>query len=634
MNASGGEPARGAQAEALARIAREDAVGQLWRRTGEMARLGSEGDSLKLDWVSAVPWLLEHPDALATVEEEARALLARGVRHVIWAGMGGSVLTVRVLKALGYGDGPLTIYPLDSTDPAALNAIARALASARGLALPDGDDLMSRPDTLRALLGDVALVAVAMGMTSEEPISHIAWLASALTAAGLPLPDHLRVMSLPDSFLDVYARERGIPRLPLQLDGGSGTGGRMSAPGTRVFLLPVALWLAANGAQPGALAGILRRAWAAYDIEAALSHPADHRFVRLAAALSAASVDGAVRLHISAPGAWSLLRDWSEQLFEESLGKGGKGVVVFGEDARLPAAASALPEGTERSGAVWLRITGDPAAGAQPTAPGAFILGEPLIASANAHERLAGLASLFLGLQLTMSLYGYLHDITFAGQPAVEDYKARARALRDAGADPIPTPTPDNSFSDGKLSVMFTEQIIAAAVEGGVHDAVEFTARSIATLVAARVFREAAITPYLDLTINGEASPDTLAPLEASLRALAIGQMGLPYKLRRAPAAYHSTEQSEMDGPPWIFSLRALALRNEPTLLGEYTPAFLRAQAIATWQAMIGVNRICLLALYDGDTTEMVAALTRLLDQAAQRIAFYALPQAGRRAGR
>ena len=39
--------------EALARLIRDDALGQLWRREGEMARLGSEGDALKLDWVAA-----------------------------------------------------------------------------------------------------------------------------------------------------------------------------------------------------------------------------------------------------------------------------------------------------------------------------------------------------------------------------------------------------------------------------------------------------------------------------------------------------------------------------------------------------------------------------------------------------
>ncbi len=351
MGARADEPLAERVAAALARLAREDAVGQLRRRNGAMATLGSEGDALKLDWVEAIPWLLAHPEALARVEAEARALLATGVRHVIWAGMGGSVLTVRVLRALGYADGgALTIHPLDSTDPAALNAIVRDLAAGHGFALPTDAAPLTEPETLRTLLGDVALVAVALGMTSEEPITHLAWMAEALTTAGLPLAERLRAMSLPSSYLDAYASAHGIPRLPLQPDGGSGTGGRMSAPSTRVFLLPVALWLAAHDARPGALAEILRRAWAAYDLDAAQRDPASHPFARLAATLSAASVDGAVRLAIVAPGAWDTLRDWAEQLFEESLGKGGKGVMVFAANA-MPTPYSGSPLSSREEGA-------------------------------------------------------------------------------------------------------------------------------------------------------------------------------------------------------------------------------------------------------------------------------------------
>ena len=98
-------------------------------------------------------------------------------------------------------------------------------------------------------------------------------------------------------------------------------------------------------------------------------------------------------------------------------------------------------------------------------------------------------------------------------------------------------------------------------------------------------------------------------------------RLGVACKLRRAPAAYHSTEQSEMDGPPWLVSLRALALRQEPSLLGAYPPTFLRAQAVATWQAMNAARRPCLLLLYDGETPAMLVALAALLDDVAQRIA-------------
>jgi len=111
----------------LQRLIKEDAVGQLRRGEGRMAQLGSEGGQLKLDWVEGVARLLENDAWLEEVEVEAQGIWERGIRHIIWAGMGGSVITVRVLCELGFcgaqdGEG-VTIYPLDSTDPAALNAI-------------------------------------------------------------------------------------------------------------------------------------------------------------------------------------------------------------------------------------------------------------------------------------------------------------------------------------------------------------------------------------------------------------------------------------------------------------------------------------------------------------------------------
>ncbi|MCA1598735.1 MAG: hypothetical protein LC769_06875, partial [Chloroflexi bacterium] len=105
-------------APALRRLIAEDAVGQLRRREGRMAQLGSEDGALKLDWVEGVARLLADDDALTQVEAEARDIWRQGVRHVIWAGMGGSVITVHVLVDLGLcggdkGEDTVTIYPLD-----------------------------------------------------------------------------------------------------------------------------------------------------------------------------------------------------------------------------------------------------------------------------------------------------------------------------------------------------------------------------------------------------------------------------------------------------------------------------------------------------------------------------------------
>src|SRR2546428_4887322 len=231
---------------ALQQLVEDDAGGQLRRRDGLMATLGSEGSALKLDWVEGVARLLADPAQLEEVEAEARDIWQRGIRHMIWAGMGGSVIAVRVLCDLGFGSsgdkGQVTIYPLDSTDPAALNGIVRKIAEAKNLALPTGEE-SSHPTFLRALLADVMMVGVAMGMTSEEPITHLEWFTDLLKQAGLRPAEHLLVMTLPGSYLDRFAHEQQAPSRPLQPDGGTGTGGRMSAPTKPGFLLPAALFL-------------------------------------------------------------------------------------------------------------------------------------------------------------------------------------------------------------------------------------------------------------------------------------------------------------------------------------------------------------------------------------------------------
>src|SRR5436305_1366052 len=152
-----------------------------------------------------------------------------------------------------------------------------------------------KDDAVRQLRQQEGLMA-SMGMTSEEPITHLTWFTDFLKQAGLRPAEHLLVMTLPGSYLDNFAREQQAPSLPLQLDGGTGTGGRMSAPATRVFLLPAALYLTRLSEEPGQLRAVLQRAWDEYNLAFAVSQPADHPFVQLAAALSDASLDGACRL--------------------------------------------------------------------------------------------------------------------------------------------------------------------------------------------------------------------------------------------------------------------------------------------------------------------------------------------------
>ncbi len=591
-----------AMQRALQQLIAEDAVGQLRRRDGLMAALGSENGALKLDWVEAVARLLADPDVLEGVEAEARAIRGRGIRHIIWAGMGGSVLTVRVLCDLGFDgshsdlENSITIHPLDSTDPAALNAILRAIAGAKGLPLPSASGPVDAA-FLHTLLRDVMMIGVAMGMTSEEPITHLSWFAALLEQAGLRPANHLLVMTLPGSYLDAFAREHQAPTRPLQLDGGTGTGGRMSAPGTQVFLLPAALYLTGISEEPGQLRAVLRAAWDAYDLDLATSHPSEHRFVQLAAALSAASNDGACRVLVSMPEGWSVFVSWLEQLMEESLGKGGKGIVVFGEQSLNTAAP-----GYHEDGMLRARVVTE-----APAIQGAsFVLVQPALASTEPRDRLAALVAGFLGWQLTMALYGYLHRIQFAGQPAVENYKARARALREQ-PDPLGVVSGWQPAShDGMLTLLAPAGIIASEPDAATSHPASVFARALAE---AR-FWEVPLG-YLDVTINGEARADLLDLVGQHARSIGNTLLGVPVKPRQAPAAYHSTEQSEMDGPPNLISLRLVARETEACLLGRYTNAFLHAQAVGAWQAMMEAGRPCFLLVIDGsfeDARESLAA--------------------------
>src|SRR5260370_10202281 len=117
--------ATGGSSPAPQQLIKDDAVRQLRQQQGLMATLGSEDGALKLDWVEGVQRLLTDNAMLEQVETEAREIWERGIRHIIWAGMGGSIMAVRVLLDLGFcrsrDNGHVTTYPLDITDPAALN---------------------------------------------------------------------------------------------------------------------------------------------------------------------------------------------------------------------------------------------------------------------------------------------------------------------------------------------------------------------------------------------------------------------------------------------------------------------------------------------------------------------------------
>src|SRR2546429_3274069 len=229
-----------------------------------------------LGWKDAPRASLAQWDDLVRFADGARR---DGLTHTVVCGMGGSSLAPQVLAA-SFGRPGLSV--LDSTDPAAVLAVARA------------------PDFARTLF----VISSKSGSTVET-LSFYRYLATRAE------PRRFVAITDPGSPLEALARERGFRAVfPHPPD----VGGRYAAL-TVVGMLPAAL-LGVNGRR------LLERALAV-DPDAARA-----RGTRIAEAVLA----GRDKLVLRPPAPVKRLADWIEQLVAESTGKGGRGVVPVVDD--------------------------------------------------------------------------------------------------------------------------------------------------------------------------------------------------------------------------------------------------------------------------------------------------------------
>ena len=309
---------------------------------------------------------------------------------------------------------------------------------------------------------------------------------------------------------------------------------------------------------------------------------------------------------------------------EESLGKGGKGFLIFydqspagryGPDCAVLRIAvegyGAPPEGPPGLPVLTLRVPATPApAGgrrARRRRAGGRVRGEggegDPVALPPAAAGLGELAGLFLGFKKTVAGYGYLQDIVYAGQPAVEAYKKYARDLREAPG-PVRLDAGASGRSGGRwrvvsgplaldysslAGVLTEDELQRLAERVGQDEDVDDAGVVFGAILSAA--RRAGSLRYLDLTWNGELPPMVRGVLEGAREMLANERLGIPAKLRTGPSDYHSTEQGETDGPPELVSLRLVAERHEAVQAGAYDDTFLLAQARGTWQAMEDAGR-------------------------------------------
>ncbi len=262
-------------------------------------------------------WQAEHhpewPDQIARELEEIRAEIRRThgspLQFSIWVGMGGSAEDKAMYQAAALLRRGPRLYLLDSTDPEKLRAILDDLRRRSGL-----DESEFLPRTL--------VVAMAMSMTSQEPVLNLQTIAARYRAARVDSRPNIHYMALPGSLLDRFASEQGYRRLPLQLDGVHSTAGRHSGPLTRGSLYPLGL------------AGVDLRAW----IGGTLLSPEEiHTAWRLASFFHVQGLGGRDKVTLLLPRVWAGAGIWTKQDFEGSLGKPAeRGIkIVVGERVRL-----------------------------------------------------------------------------------------------------------------------------------------------------------------------------------------------------------------------------------------------------------------------------------------------------------
>ncbi|GIJ59014.1 glucose-6-phosphate isomerase [Virgisporangium aurantiacum] len=365
---------------------------------------------IRLGWVDTHRRSRELVPRLAELRKE---LTARGLDHVVLAGMGGSSLAPEVITAtLGVA---LTI--LDTTDP---HQIRRALG-----------DRLSRT---------VVVVASKSGSTVETDSHRRAYL-TAFEDAGLDnIGGRFVVITDPGSPFEGTAREMGAHVVLADPE----VGGRYSA-------------LTAFGLVPSALAGvnIAELLDQAEEFYASLGGDTGNPALALGAALGAAALSGRDKVALISDGTGITgLGDWAEQLIAESTGKDGRGILpVVVETPTSPGAI----------GSDVLTVTYGGSLGPD-AVPGGGV---------TPHLAVNGpLGAQFLAWEFATAIAGRVIGINPFDQPNVAESKENTNRILENG---LPSSQP--SFTEGAIEVYTSgsattvfdavHELVTAAEPGG-----------------------------------------------------------------------------------------------------------------------------------------------------------------------
>jgi glucose-6-phosphate isomerase len=364
----------------LRRALDDDVVGRIWRKDGTLwAPEGTPEVTNRLGWLDIADREREKLDAYRAFAE---GLQAEGYRDAVVLGMGGSSLAPEVFRqSYGKLDPGLTLHVLDSTHPQQVR------------------EIFNRIDLDRALM----IVSSKSGGTIEPMSMFKAFFERQGDGS------HFAAVTDPGSGLEELAGKHGFRQV---FHGDPDIGGRYSA-------------LSPFGLVPAVAAGI--------DIAAVLDSAigaaeecrvagGGNAGLWLGCALGELALQGRDKLTFVADAPLTSYGVWAEQLFAESTGKQGKGILPIADEPLLAPEAY----GDDR---VFLHIATDDADNASKVAA-LKAAGHPVI---TIHAvNLADLGRIFFLSEFAVAVAGWVLEINPFDQPNVQEAKDNTnRVLKD-----------------------------------------------------------------------------------------------------------------------------------------------------------------------------------------------------------
>jgi len=415
-----------------------DEIAEDWRARGNIRRLWRHDKSL---WTGAdedcwLGWLDSvGDDEVAGFAAAAAAIRRDGFKDAVLLGMGGSSLGPEVLAtSFGHQSGWPRLRILDSTVPAQITALEAELDVAKTL----------------------FIVSSKSGSTTEPNVLRDFFFKRVADAVGADKAGrHFVAVTDPGSSLDKQAREQNFRHI---FHGVPSIGGRYSV-------------LSPFGLVPAAIAGIdivklvrstrLMMHSCGPDVP-----PAENPGIALGLALGAAALAGRDKITVVTSPGLASFGAWAEQLFAESTGKNGKGLIpIAGEPLGIPQVY-----GDDRF-FIDLSLAGASDAEREAKLAALEKAGQPIIRIVQ--KSIDTIGQEFFRFEIATAIAGAVIGINPFDQPDVEASKIKTRELTAAfektGVLPPETPVLSSPSIDVYTDAVNADALRHAGANGGVE---------------------------------------------------------------------------------------------------------------------------------------------------------------------